>query len=272
MLKHRVVTALILVPLVLAAVLLMPTPWLAIVLALIVLAAGNEWTRLAGIHSVPGRVSFLALLLLAMGGVFLLMEMPGFRTSFFGAASLWWIFLTLTLMRFSKATPPEIGHKTKAMLGFVVLVPAWSALVALHGSGENGPLLMLFALVLTWVADTGAYFAGHRWGRVKLAPAISPGKTREGVYGALAGSALWGLLLAMVLPQAGHFLVLVPFAMVLCVVSVSGDLFESVMKRQAGVKDSGSLLPGHGGVLDRIDSLTAVAPVFVFGLGLIGSM
>ncbi len=125
---------------------------------------------------------------------------------------------------------------------------------------------MLFLLVLIWIADSGAYFAGRRWGRVKLAPAVSPGKTREGVYGALAGAMLCALALAWMRPEIGAALVTIPLCLLTCLVSVAGDLFESLIKRQAGVKDSGTLLPGHGGVLDRIDSLTAAAPVFVFGL------
>ncbi|MES9871768.1 MAG: phosphatidate cytidylyltransferase, partial [Candidatus Sedimenticola sp. 6PFRAG7] len=161
---------------------------------------------------------------------------------------------------------------TKSLLGVFVLVPAWAALVMIHGYGEKGPMLLLFSLTLTWVADSGAYFAGRRWGRVKLAPAISPGKTREGVYGALAGSVLWGLLLAWYAPELGPLPILVIFCLLVCVISVIGDLFESLLKRQAGIKDSGNLLPGHGGVLDRIDSMTAVAPVFAFGLLLLGGV
>lgn len=121
-------------------------------------------------------------------------------------------------------------------------------------------------MILIWTADSFAYFAGRRWGRVKLAPQISPGKTREGVYGALIGSALCGALLHWLRPETGSLSVLVLLSVTIALFSVVGDLFESLLKRQAGLKDSGTLLPGHGGVLDRIDSLTAAAPVFLFGL------
>jgi len=148
----------------------------------------------------------------------------------------------------------------------MVLFPPWFSLLAIHRLPEDGPLLVLFIMVLIWVADTGAYFSGRRFGRVKLAPHISPGKTREGVYGALLGAVLCGLLLYQLRPQTGALALLILFCLLLALVSVVGDLFESLLKRQAGLKDSGQLLPGHGGMLDRIDSLTAAAPVYLLGL------
>lgn len=124
-----------------------------------------------------------------------------------------------------------------------------------------------FLLMLIWIADIGAYFTGRHWGRIKLAPKISPGKTREGVYGALVGALLSGVVLAW---WQGLSIQQAPFAILLCILaalfSVAGDLFWSMLKRLRGVKDSSNLLPGHGGMLDRIDSLTAAAPVFLLGL------
>jgi phosphatidate cytidylyltransferase len=179
-----------------------------------------------------------------------------------------WVYALVRISRF--AQHPEQGEGRAALLiyGVLALAPCWAALVLLHNSDPSGPGIVLFLLVLVSAADTGAYFAGHRFGRRKLAPNVSPGKTVEGVWGGLGAAALAALLGALVLRIQG--LQLLPF-LLLCLItvlaSVLGDLFESMMKRQHGVKDSGQLLPGHGGLLDRIDSLTAAAPVF--GLGMI---
>jgi phosphatidate cytidylyltransferase len=187
-----------------------------------------------------------------------------------GFSVLWWVSAIYRLSRFRPGEPTAEGVDWPRMLeGGVVLVPAWLALVMLHRIPDGGPVLLLFLLILIWSADVGAYFAGHRWGRNKLAPQVSPGKTREGVYGAMASALLCGLFLVWWL---GSALGQAPLVLLLCLVtmlsSVVGDLFESLLKRRRGMKDSGTLLPGHGGMLDRIDSLTAAAPVFVFGLSL----
>jgi phosphatidate cytidylyltransferase len=141
--------------------------------------------------------------------------------------------------------------------GFVVLVPAALAMVVLR------PTEALIVLAVAWIADTGAYFAGRRWGRRKLAPAISPGKTWEGAAGGLIGAAAYAMILSLFLAgaQASRMAVFLGAAALLVMVSIVGDLFESAAKRQAGVKDSGALLPGHGGMLDRIDSACAILPV-----------
>jgi phosphatidate cytidylyltransferase len=148
--------------------------------------------------------------------------------------------------------------------GVVVLVAPWVALMGLRD--DFGPAYVLFLLLLIWVADTGAYFAGRRWGRRKLAPTISPGKTWEGVFGAGMATLAFALVGAAVLEEGARWPGFVAVCMVTVGFSIVGDLFESMMKRQRGVKDSGSLLPGHGGVLDRFDSLTAAAPAFLLGL------
>lgn len=272
MLLQRILTALILVPLVVGGALYLPDPYLALILAVVVLLGGWEWTRLAMLESVAGRVVFLCLLVgLLVAGWLLLQEMPGSALWVSSLASLWWLLAALMLIRYrpgsGSAAPP-----IKLLYGLMVLLPPWFSLLVIHRLPEDGPLLMLFVMVLIWVADTGAYFSGRRFGRAKLAPYISPGKTREGVYGALLGAALCGLLLYQLRPQTGALLLLILFCLLLALVSVVGDLFESLLKRQAGLKDSGQLLPGHGGMLDRIDSLTAAAPVYLLGLLLLGVM
>lgn len=272
MLGQRIITAFVLLLLVLAAIFWLPTPLLALLLAVIVLIGANEWVVLAGLKGAFEKVAFIGGVAVALYGAYLLVQSAAAAFWFFLAATVWWLVVTLWIVRYRPEKDAVAGKLVKSVMGLLVLVPAWAALVVLHRQGANGPLLMLFTMSLTWVADSGAYFAGRRWGRVKLAPAISPGKTREGVYGALAGIALWAALFSWYQPEVAGTLELVLFCLLVCVVSVVGDLFESLLKRQAGVKDSGSLLPGHGGVLDRIDSLTAVAPVFLFGLMLLGGV
>lgn len=270
MLFQRILTALVLLPLVISGVLYLPTPILALLFGGILLLGATEWVKFAMLERTGEKALFLLMVLLGMVGAYLLLQVPGSDYWLFLASSLMWLLITLAIVRYQPERSPVPGRFIKSLLGFLVLVPAWAALVALHGYGEDGPALLLFAMSLTWVADTGAYFAGRQWGRVKLAPLISPGKTREGVYGALAGVALWSGLLAWLRPETGAPYLIVLFCLLICVISVVGDLFESLLKRQAGIKDSGNILPGHGGVLDRIDSLTAVAPVFIFGLLLLG--
>jgi phosphatidate cytidylyltransferase len=155
----------------------------------------------------------------------------------------------------------------KSLAGVLVTVPAWASLVLLHSREPDGPYVILYLLVLVWAADSGAYFAGRKWGKRKLAPVISPGKSWEGVYGGIALCSVLavavGLAYGETLKQAAGLLLV---SLLTVMFSIVGDLLESLMKRQAGIKDSSNLIPGHGGVLDRIDSLTAAAPVFFIGL------
>jgi phosphatidate cytidylyltransferase len=196
-----------------------------------------------------------------------LVSYPDYSLWFFSGVVLWWCLVSIYLVRIQRIESCGRSFSLySAMAGFFVLVPAWAAINSIHSGGERGPILTLFMLILIWVADSGAYFSGHRWGKSKLAPIVSPGKTREGLYGALAGSVVCAVALSWWLGEWSqlHWLVLLCLATVL--ISVVGDLFESLFKRQAGAKDSGAILPGHGGVLDRIDSVTAAAPLFLLGL------
>ncbi len=271
MLLQRVLTALVLIPLVVLGVLRLPTPYVAAILALVILIGAWEWSRLAGLVSAGARLSYLLLLGLLLAAGWPLLGNVDAELTVAAGASLWWLLALMMLLRYRPESSPA-PRPWKLLFGVLVLAPAWFTLVAVHRAGANGPALTLFLLVLIWVADTGAYFSGRRFGRIRLAPAISPGKTREGVYGALIGAALCGFVLQWLLAaRSGDLPSLIGFCLLLALVSVAGDLFESLMKRQAGVKDSGRLLPGHGGMLDRIDSLVAAAPVYLLGLRLLGA-
>jgi phosphatidate cytidylyltransferase len=172
-------------------------------------------------------------------------------------ATVWWI----AALGWVLLWPGVVGFSSAAIAGFVVLVPAWLALSKLH---TYKPQLMLFLLLLVVAADVGAYFAGRRFGRVKLAPRVSPGKTWEGVGGGILGATIIAIIGVVWLDMP--FWPFVGLCVLVVFASIVGDLTESLSKRHAGLKDSGTLLPGHGGVLDRVDSITAAAPVFLLGL------
>jgi phosphatidate cytidylyltransferase len=219
---------------------------LELLVGLILLFAAHEWARLCRLGGTTALV-FAAVLALS----FLAVLRAGLQQPLFGLSAFFWIVLAPLWMR--RGLQP---HQTLwiGAAGFAVLVPAGLAMVGLE------PQVVLLVLVLVWIADSAAYFVGRAWGRRKLAPAISPGKTWEGVAGGLAGATLYAIILAF-FTDLGAWLVLVVTALLLGMASIVGDLFESAVKRQAGVKDSGSLLPGHGGILDRIDSATATLPL-----------
>jgi phosphatidate cytidylyltransferase len=253
-------------PLAVAGVLLLPTPYLALCLGLVLVLAAWEWAALAGISSAAGRVIYAALFALSL----IVLWHPWLRQWFAylnAAMVVFWCavaFFLLRLRAIERKSGPDLAM---AAAGLAVLVGPWVAIAYLHANASEGPYLVLFLLVLIWVADILAYFTGRRWGREKLAPLLSPGKTRAGVYGALGGAALCGFCLGWTMDlRPGYLVLLIVLCILVAFASVIGDLFESFVKRSRDLKDSGHLLPGHGGVLDRIDSLTAAAPLFTLGI------
>jgi len=244
-----VVTATVLIVLLLAGLFFLPRTGVALLMALIVAIGGFEWARLCGLGVTESRVYAAAIVI----GLLVLVSVEVWRPAFLAGAAFWilavpaWLWLGLGARQRSGLIP----------LGFLVLVPPALAMVVLE------PLDALLALAVAWIADTAAYFAGRRWGRRKLAPSISPGKTWEGAAGGLIGAAAYAMILSILFAgmQGTRMAAFLGAAALLVAVSIVGDLFESAVKRQAGVKDSGSILPGHGGMLDRIDSATAVLPV-----------
>lgn len=268
-LRQRVFTALLLFPLAVAAVLYVPTVWLGVLLGIPALLASDEWARLAG--CARARERWVYVLFIALLGGLVAWETLVYAYSALALTSLallWWIYAFVDLWRHGdRASGPYRSSGGKLIIGTLVLVPAWLACLYLHRTGAMGPALVLYALVLVWVADTSAYFIGRAWGRTPLAPKVSPGKTVEGLLGAVVSVVVVAYFCGtMIWRISGHMLggwMLLAVATVL--VSVVGDLVESKLKRVAGVKDSGTWLPGHGGVLDRIDALTAAVPVFAWG-------
>jgi phosphatidate cytidylyltransferase len=267
---RRTITALALVPVAIAAVLWLPTSLFAIVFAGVMILATWEWVALAGLNRPIDRALYLAAVLAAMGALW---AWPQARVWLFGVSVGWWVLQMILLSRVPRI-PQVTGVQWRLIpIGFIVLVAPWAALVDLHAYPEVGPGLVLFLLFLMWTADSMAFFVGRTWGggRRKLAPILSPGKTRIGVYGGMVGGLVCGLVFAWVQSASlAQTLAILLLCVVAVVISVVGDLYESLLKRRRGLKDSSHLLPGHGGMLDRIDSLTAAAPLFALGMTLIG--
>ncbi len=262
-LKQRVLTAIVLVPLLLACMFLLPNSVWALLMCVPAALAALEWSRLAG-YQRSGCLRFTAIVTATCLGFIVLgasaqpLSAAAARVAvllYLLALLFWAIAAPLWLYRGWRVTQPLL----LGAVGCIVLVPAWLAIVSLQKSAG----LLLAVLLAVWIADIAAYFAGRRFGHRKLAPQISPGKTWEGVIGAFVAVLIYGFVVSFVLqPSANLYdrLVTMIFVSALTVLSIVGDLFESWIKRGAGVKDSGSLLPGHGGILDRIDSLTAALP------------
>jgi phosphatidate cytidylyltransferase len=259
MLRRRVVTGLALAAALLATLLYGSVPFVMAVFAGIVALGAWEWSRFGGLQHAASRLIYVLVVAAAMWGVHRLTMDPSQREPVFIVACLWWIAAFIWL-----SCAPSRQHRILTFgCGILALAPAFVALAELRDL-PHGAAWVLWLLVIVFGADIGAFFVGHAFGRIKLAPRVSPGKTWEGAIGGLAVSALVGASGAwwFSLPR----LLCIVFALAVGIASIVGDLTESMFKRAAGLKDSGGLLPGHGGILDRIDSVLAAAPFFVLGL------
>lgn len=277
MLKQRVLTALLLVGMFLAGVYYLSLPVLAAAFAIVVGLGAWEWAPMAGLPALPQRVLYVALVL---AGAFALYRYAGYGDAVLseqvqpvlGVACLWWCFALLWVRSFPASAGLWSSRVMRSLMGLLILLPAWFAAVyLLHMEGRGAVMVVLVMVVAA--ADIGAYFTGRRLGRHALSPSVSPGKTWEGFWGGVLSAALLGVLLWTLLPPRFDHLSLMAAVMIAlstALASVLGDLTVSMVKRQSGVKDSSSLLPGHGGLLDRLDSLCAAAPTFALGLLLVG--
>jgi phosphatidate cytidylyltransferase len=258
MLAARTITAVIFGAAITGAFLFAPSWVTAAVLAVLWLAGVWEWGGFAKLPA-AGRAGYTVLFAVAMAAGWPWLGSTGLQVVL-AAALAWWLFALVLVLRYPRSFSPTFV----ALAGVVVLLPSWTLLVRLHGEGALGAQLAFTLLLIVWAADVGAYAFGRLLGRTKLAPAVSPGKTWEGVTGGLVTAALAAAIAAQWLELPA--LRLVGLGVATALISVLGDLTQSMFKRNVGLKDSGRLLPGHGGVLDRIDSLTAAVPVFVIGL------
>lgn len=267
MLKQRVITIAVAAPLFVAIVLFPPAPIFKLAAAAVIAAGAYEWARLSALSGWASRTGFA----LAVVSLCFLLENRATEWSLqplvYWMSLVWWMFVVVWLVRCQRV---GIGKRPPTILmlgmGVITLIPVWLVLVMLRALPDNGPELAMFVLLLTWVADIGAYITGRLVGRIKLAARISPGKTLEGVGGGLLAVVALAIAANPYFDFAGEKAWLcIGVSIAAAILSVAGDLYVSMLKRIANVKDSGNLVPGHGGVLDRIDSLTASAPVFMFG-------
>lgn len=267
MLLQRVITALLLLPVLLGMILFAPTPGLYAFFSAAGLMIAWEWT---GLVRWTGQSAKRYIFVAVVGAVlYAVWIAPAqFRPWLFGLAALWWIF-TFTLVsgfpkNFERHPPSDLAM---CVLGVLLISSALLALATLHAM-PNGVLRLIYLFFLIFAADTGAYFAGRTFGKHKLAPNVSPGKTVEGAIGGVALCGVWALAGGhyIFMAEGNALIALFVLSMVVALFSIVGDLTESMFKRVAGIKDSGNILPGHGGILDRVDSILSAAPVMVLGL------
>lgn len=271
MLLQRILTALLLIPLAMAIMLWPGTPVFAAIVAAAFLVGAWEWSRLSGMTQASARITFLVALAAILAAAWWPRE-PRLWGMLAAIGVLWWLVACAWLRNFAfAAAPTPENRRIKLLAGLFVMVPAWAGVVLIHRALPYGHWWTFLALAIVWAADIGAYFAGRFFGKRKLAPQISPGKTWAGVYGAFVAAGAVVVAGGWMLGIHDLRLVgLVGLAAFTVAASIVGDLIESLMKRHAKMKDSGQIFPGHGGLLDRLDSVFAALPVFAIGLWLLG--
>lgn len=285
MLLKRIITASILAALVATAVFTLPPEYFSLLLAVLTLVAAWEWLYLIDVQSITKKLLFLLALIVPMIGLHLWTQFlellaqwtkwPDIR--FYSGILEWlvippvlfWIVVMISIRNLPNTVLNlQMRLRYKMLIGWFILLACWMFLTRLRAFYE--PPMTMYFLVLIWVADISAYFVGKKYGKTKLAPDISPGKTVAGFYGAIVSALVCAIVLSLI--YGFNYVFAADFAllsMLTVLISVYGDLFFSVVKRQRGVKDSGTILPGHGGILDRVDSIIAAIPLFYAGIYLI---
>ena len=259
MLRHRVLTILALIPIVLLAVGFLPMPWFAVLVGAVIAWAALEWAALTGIISYYGRGLYVFLIAIVLWATYYLSVFWILAISF-----VVWIWITAAIFCYAFDCAP-LGFQysiIRIFAGFLTLIPCWLAIIALR-EDIGGPRWLLFGFIVVWAMDIGAYITGLWWGKHTLVTRVSPKKTWEGLWGGIISTLLVVSVVDLIfrLPLDLIFLFYL-LTLIAAAFAIVGDLFESMLKRQADVKDSGQLLPGHGGILDRIDSVVAALPVF----------
>jgi phosphatidate cytidylyltransferase len=272
MLWKRVITALFLIPPVIFGLVYGETNWVALITSIIILLGVHEWARLANLHKLYQSTVYMLVIIVCLVGAYWSYR-QNLGMSFVYAASIWWLFVTWLIISAEISEKiPQSSNVAKLCAGIFTLVPAWLSLLILHSLDvQEGPVFLIFLFLLIWTADISGYFCGRKWGKHKLARMISPGKTWEGVTGAMVACCLLSIGFSIHKEfQLSESIIFLLICIMTVLASIIGDLMESLLKRSANVKDSGSILPGHGGILDRIDSFTAASPVFLSFIMLAG--
>lgn len=268
MLKTRVLSALVLASVGITAIIYLPLAGFAVLAALVLGLGAWEWSRLVPLSTVGARIAMTLAICALFYAAWQWFPIADYPTAAAVGVTFWLACLLWLANPGLGASGTQTTQMAKAAAAFAALVPAWMSLVWLRNQ-ESGAWWVLALLVIVWAADILAYFTGKQFGKTKLAPSISPGKTWEGVGGALLGAGVYGAVACAFLKPDWGWALAAGLTIVIAAMSVLGDLLISLLKRQANVKDSGMLIPGHGGVLDRFDSTLAAAPVSVAGISLL---
>ena len=276
MFKQRVVTALILAPIMIIGIFLLPLQAFAFFIGIICTLGAWEWANISGYQKTWSRVFYAAFVFVSLYIAARILDLnPDWKIYVLAAGTLWWVVAFLLVKRYPGGTDLWSSRLVRAALGLCVLIPMWVGFMHLKQQ-PYASLLIIFVMLVVWGADIGAYFSGRKWGNSKLAPKVSPGKSWAGFWGGLATTMVIAAVCGLAVEQfvrpltTYDWVSLFVITAVTMVISVLGDLVESMMKRYRGIKDSSSLLPGHGGVLDRIDSMAAAVPIFAFIMMLMG--
>ena len=276
MIKQRIITALILAPIMIIGIFFLPLKQFAFFIAAIATIGAWEWANIAGYQRKWGRIFYAFIVFACMYATARWLRVNEEHVIYFlGVGTAWWVVAFALVKNYPGGTDLWHARYIRGFLGLCVLIPMWVGFMQLKQMPHSS-ILIIYVMLIVWGADTGAYFSGKKWGRSKLAPQVSPGKSWAGFWGGLVTTCVIGCLFALSIhewlrPLSPEDLAKLAVITVLTmVISVLGDLVESMMKRYRGIKDSSDLLPGHGGVLDRIDSMAAAVPIFAFCMLVLG--
>jgi len=263
-LKERIITAVILIGLFLGVLFYLPANYFSAVTALLVIAGAWEWSLLAGISHRIGRwlYTLTAVFLMVLANNYVITVNTAVAEQFLMSACLWWLVSFAWVLRYPRSAELWGNVWTKAIMGWLILVPMWVAISLLINT-DAGANTVLFVVLVVILADTGGYVGGRLFGKNKLLPTVSPGKTWEGLFGGLIANLIWVVIFTLY-NELSTFeaVMLTATVLVTALFSVLGDLTESMIKRHSNIKDSGNILPGHGGIMDRLDGMSAALPVF----------